>query len=140
MSWRGMEGRHRRRRSMGHDVVMCPGSHCYFDYRQSDAPEEHGASWAPVTTLEKVYAFDPTPDELDENKAGHVLGAQGNCWTERMPTGAWVEYMAYPRACALGEVVWSPKKTRDWKDFRKRLAVHLKRLDALKVNYRPLDK
>ncbi len=139
MSWRGTKGGIRAA-GMGHDVIMCPTSHCYFDYRQSDATEEHGASWAPHTTLEKVYSFEPTPNELGQKEAEHVLGAQGNCWTERMPTTAWVEYMVYPRACALSEVVWSPKQQRDWGDFRERLRVHLKRLDALNVNYRPLDK
>lgn len=135
MSWRGTQGGIAAARQ-GHDVVMCPTSHCYFDYRQSDAPDETGPNWAPVLALEKVYTFEPTPKELSPTEALHVLGGQGNVWTERMPTPKVVEYMAYPRACALAEVLWSPKDRRDWPDFERRLTEHLKRLDVLKVHYR----
>ncbi len=139
MSWRGTKGGVKAA-TMGHDVVMCPTSHCYFDYRQSEDPDEPGPHWAPPTPLKKVYAFEPTPDELSPEQAKHVLGAQGNCWTERMPNPDRVEYMVFPRACALAEVLWSPRERRDWDGFEERLEVHLQRLAALKVNYRPLDK
>lgn len=135
MSWRGMEGGIAAAKE-GHDVVMCPTSHCYFDYRQSHALGERGPIWAGVTDLEKVYAFDPMPGELDADLQRHILGAQGNLWTEWMETPAHVEYMAFPRACALAEVLWSAKDQRDWMGFRERLGVHLRRMDAMDVNYR----
>jgi hexosaminidase len=69
-----------------------------------------------------------------------VLGAQANLWTEYIPNLARVEYMMFPRLCALAEVVWSPKEIRDWNDFKIRAALNEKRLDALGVNYRPLAK
>ncbi|MCB9850847.1 MAG: beta-N-acetylhexosaminidase [Phycisphaerales bacterium] len=135
MSWRGTEGGITAANE-GHDVIMCPVSHCYFDYRQSDAEDERGAKWAPVLDLETVYAYEPVPSELNAEKAKHVLGGQGNLWTEQMNTPADVEYMAFPRACALAEVLWSPAEARDWSAFQERLGVHLKRLDAMSVNYR----
>jgi hexosaminidase len=46
--------------------------------------------------------------------------------------------MYFPRACAFAEVAWSPAERR-WAEFEPRLARHLERLDALGVNYRPLD-
>jgi hexosaminidase len=47
--------------------------------------------------------------------------------------------MAYPRAAALSETLWSPTDSRDYAGFLVRLTEHLKRLDAAGVNYRPLD-
>lgn len=138
MSWRGMEGGIEAAKT-GHDVVMCPTSHCYFDYRQSAAPFEKGPVWSPVVDTEEVYAFDPMPSALNRSQQRHILGGQGNVWTEWLETSNDVEYMAFPRACALSEVLWSAPDHRDWPAFRERLSVHLKRLAAMDVNYRPSD-
>jgi hexosaminidase len=63
------------------------------------------------------------------------LGAQGNVWTEYMQTEKQVEYMAYPRAVALSEVLWSSPKHKNYSDFINRLEQYQKRLDLLEVNY-----
>lgn len=138
MSWRGMEGGIAAAKK-GHDVVMSPTSHCYFDYRQSAALGEKGPIWSAVVNTEKVYTFEPMPDALSAAHRRHVLGAQGNVWTEWLKTPEDVEYMAFPRACALSEVVWSAKVGRDWAEFRNRLDVHLKRLKSMGVSYRPAE-
>jgi hexosaminidase len=133
MSWRGMEGGILAARQ-GHDVVMTPTAYCYFDYYQADPafqPEAIGG----FTTLKKVYSFEPTPPELNEDEAAHILGAQGNMWTEYIATPAHAEYMALPRMTALAEVLWSPKTQRDWDDFLSRLQTQCKRFDKMKVNY-----
>jgi len=138
MSWRGTEGGIAAARQ-GHDVVMTPVEHAYFDFYQGDPESEPLAqNWAgfPIT-LEKVYAFEPVPDVLSDEEALHVLGAQGNLWTEYIATSDYAEYMAYPRALALAEVVWSPMAKRDWNDFSRRLPGILRHLDELGVNYRP---
>ncbi len=127
MSWRGMGGGITAARA-GHDVVMAPSSHTYFDYYQSQAPGEPLAIGG-YTPLEKVYAFEPVPDALSEQERTRVLGAQGQIWTEYMKTGAAVDYMAYPRVLALAEVIWSPRKKRDWHGFVHRLDAHLPRLE-----------
>lgn len=133
MSWRGMEGGIEAARH-GHDVVMCPTSHCYFDYYQAD-PDFQPEAIGGFITLKKVYSFEPVPVELDADQCGYILGAQGNVWTEYIPTPEHAEYMSLPRMCALAEVVWSPKELRDWKDFRARMDTHFQRLDWLGVNY-----
>lgn len=133
MSWRGTQGGIDAAR-LRHDVIMTPGSHCYFDYYQSRSPQEPVAIGG-FTTLEKVYAYEPTPPELTAEEATHILGAQGNVWTEYIADGRHVEYMAYPRAIALAEVLWSRADQRDFNDFADRLAVHSRRLDRLNVNY-----
>ena len=89
--------------------------------------------------MEKVYSFDPIPAELHGPQAKHVLGAQGQLWAEYIPHADHLEYMAFPRACALSEVVWSPTVGKDYDEFLARLNVHLERLTGQEVNFRPLD-
>ena len=137
MSWRGMEGGVEAARA-GHDVVMTPTSHAYFDYYQGDPASEPLAigGWNPLLN---VYAFEPVPPELTPAEARHVLGVQGNVWTEYMKTPDHVEYMALPRMAAMAEVGWSPPEARDPEAFLRRLARHLERLEELGVRYRVPD-
>ncbi len=146
MSWRGMEGAIAAARQ-GHDVIMTPGSHLYFDHYQGQ-PESEPLAIGGNSPIEKVYSFEPIPAELNSAEARHVLGAQANVWTEYMKTSDHVEYMVFPRLLALSEVVWSPKATsderratrslRNWESFRARLPAELVRLGRLGVRYRPL--
>jgi hexosaminidase len=85
--------------------------------------------------IDTVYAFEPIPAELTADEAKHILGAQVQVWTEYMKTPKKVEYMVFPRLSALAEVVWTPRERKDYADFRERLDVHLRRLDALDVSY-----
>ncbi|MBK8557150.1 MAG: family 20 glycosylhydrolase [Lewinellaceae bacterium] len=133
MSWRGTDGGIAAAQA-GHDAIMTPGSHCYFDHYQSDPATEPTAIGG-YTTVEKVYGYEPIPAVLKPAEAKHILGAQGNVWTEYMETPDYVEYMAFPRAIALAEVVWSPRASRDWDYFAYRLKTDFKRLDAMGVNY-----
>jgi hexosaminidase len=133
MSWRGIEGGIAAARQ-GHDAIMTPTSHCYFDYYQGD-PESEPKAIGGFTTLKRVYSYKPVPSELNPEQQKHILGAQGNLWTEFIPTPEHAEYMAIPRMIALAEVVWSPEKTRNWDEFRQRLQVQYKRLDYMNVNY-----
>jgi hexosaminidase len=122
----------------GHNVVMTPTAYCYFDFYQSSnhAAEPKAPTWGGPLTLEKVYGYDPMPANLPPELQAHILGAQGNMWTEQIPNFKQVEYMFFPRACALAEVTWSASATRNWDDFMRRLRVHVQRLDELDVNYR----
>ncbi|GAA2758325.1 family 20 glycosylhydrolase [Actinopolymorpha rutila] len=137
MSWRGESGGVTAARA-GHDVVMAPTDPTYFDYYQSDQDDEP-LTIGGLNTLESVYAYEPVPAELTGPEAKHVLGAQFQLWGEFQPNGASVEYMTFPRACAFAEAVWRERRTRSYEEFRDRLVAHLPRLDALGVNYRPLD-
>ena len=136
MSWRGEEGGIEAARA-GHDVVMTPTSHVYFDYSQAADSTTEPLNIGGYISLEKVYEYQPVPKELSA-AADHVLGSQFNLWTEYMPTAEQVEYMAFPRGCAFAEVVWSADR-QQYGEFLGRLRGHLARLDALGVHYRPLD-
>jgi hexosaminidase len=138
MSWRGSQGGIDAANA-GHDVVMSPTTNCYFDYYQSQNTDNEPPAIGRLITLETAYNFQPIPEDIDAQKAQHVLGGQGNVWTEYMPTTAQVEYMTYPRAIALAEIVWSYPDERDFDEFKARLLAHLPHLDKLHVNYRKVD-
>ncbi len=133
MSWRGVKGG-LEAAAQGHDVVMTPGTHCYFDHYQGPQNEEPLAIGG-YLPLNKVYKFDPVVESMTEEEAKHVLGGQANLWAEYIPTTSHSEYMIYPRLAALSETVWSPKKLRDWDDFSARILPMFKRYEYLGINY-----
>lgn len=132
MSWRGAQGGIDAARS-GHDVVMAPSPDLYLNHLQSDAGDEPPGR-GEVHTLADIYAFQPMPEGIDAASARHVLGAQGNLWTEHMRTTAMVEHAAFPRLAALAEVLWSPPATHDWHGFVARLVPQMRRWQALGVD------
>lgn len=138
MSWRGQTGGITAAKA-GHDVIMAPTSHTYFDYYQGPAKNEPRAIGGHIP-VEKVYQFEPIPVVLDTEQAERVLGGQGQLWGEYIADRKHREYMTYPRAAALSEVLWSLRQGRSYELFRDRLVEHLKRLDKMDVNYRPLDR
>ncbi|MCF8244358.1 MAG: family 20 glycosylhydrolase [Saprospiraceae bacterium] len=132
MSWRGTDGGIAAAKQ-GHDVIMTPTDYCYLDYYQSQDPNEPLAIGG-YLPLDKVYSYNPDPADLTPEQHKHILGVQANLWTEYIPDLAKLEYMAYPRACAIAEIAWSPQASRNYDDFVGRLSQHLKRLQALGVN------
>lgn len=135
MSWRGEKGGIEAAK-MGHDVIMTPWDSNYFDHYQAN-PETEPLAIGGFTTLKDVYFYEPIPEELTKKEAKYVLGAQGNVWTEYMHSGDKVEYMAYPRAVALSEVLWTPVENKNWLEFWARMQTHFERLDIMEVNYAP---
>ena len=133
MSWRGFNGG-MEAADQGHDVIMCPTSHCYFDYYQAN-PDFEPEAIGGFLSLKKVYSFEPVPEGLAPDKVKYILGAQGNVWTEYISTPEHAEYMSVPRMTALAEVVWTPADIRNWSGFRERLKTQFKRFDLMKVNY-----
>ncbi len=120
----------------GHDVVMTPTSFCYLDYYQSRDHSTEPHAIGGYLPLQKVYEFEPVPAGLDPQLQHHILGGQGNLWTEYIANLKHVEYMAFPRLAALAEVTWSAKEARNFADFTRRLQLENKRLDQLGINYR----
>ena len=138
MAWRSVEKGLEAAKG-GNDVVMAPTRYTYLDYYQGKVKEEP-LGIGGYLPLKKVYSFNPMLEELNPEETAHVLGTQGQLWSEYIPTPEHLEYMAFPRACALAEVAWTPQENRDYDDFLERLKTDLLLLDALGINYRPLDK
>ena len=134
MSWRGEAGGIKAAKQK-HHVIMTPGNPVYFDHSQSE--NEDSITIGGYNPVEKVYAYEPIPKELNEEEGKYVLGAQANMWTEYMKNTKKVEYMLFPRMAALSEVLWSPKENRNWDDFQKRFIPILFRYKLWGVNYSP---
>ena len=139
MSWRGLEGGVAAA-SGGHDAIMVPQGEVYLDHYQSEDRDAEPLAFRGTTTLAEAYAFDPVPPELDADAASHVIGTGAKLWTEYVPTAEHAEYMLLPRLCAIAEVAWTRRELRDFADFRRRLAHHLRRLEAMGLRYRKLDR
>jgi len=135
MSWRGIKGGIAAARA-GHDAIMTPGGYCYFDHYQADRNFQPLAIGG-FTTLKKVYSYEPVPEELNAKEAKHILGAQGNVWTEYIPDFKKVQYMTLPRMAALAEVDWTPANKKNWPDFQRRIQQHFLIYKALGYNYCP---
>ena len=120
----------------GHDVIMSPTSHCYFDYSQAD---EKNSKYEPTLCggyipVEKVYAFEPCDENLSESSRPHILGVQANIWAEYLLYPNQVVYQALPRMAALAEVQWTSGK-KDYQAFLKRLNRLVSFYDLYKLTY-----
>jgi hexosaminidase len=131
MSWRRIDGAVVAARS-GHDAVLSPAPTLYLDNRQSEN-QHYPPGRGRVVPIEAIYAFDPLPPGLTPEEQKHILGVQGNIWTEHIRTEDRVEYMAWPRGAAVAEIGWSPRERRDWHGFLDRLVPHFRRYRALGV-------
>jgi hexosaminidase len=125
----------------GHDVVMVPQEWLYFDRPASADPDEP-VGFPGVTTLEKVYRHDPMPDAVPATQRQRVLGAQCQLWTEFVTTPQQAQYQYFPRLCAFAEIAWTHEagRPKSYEEFELRLERHVRRLAAMNVNYRPLDR
>ena len=128
-SWRGFEGALEAVKT-GHDAIVSPTSHAYFDY-DLDAID-----------LEKVYNFDPIPTDVPNDKVKYIIGGECNMWSERAPQNT-IDSKVFPRLLAMSEVLWDYPTIRDYNLFYERVQAHYKRLDFLGVNYgletQPID-
>tara|TARA_S200000501_G_scaffold25072_1_gene21712 strand:- start:17132 stop:18946 length:1815 start_codon:yes stop_codon:yes gene_type:complete len=129
MSWRGYRGAEIATKA-GHDVIMCPESYCYFDHYQAE-PHQSPLAIGGNTTLRKVYSFNPVPKNSSPEQKRHILGAQGNLWTEYIQTEELAQYRVLPRMTALSEVLWSGPGSYPFKDFYIRLQTLQKRFKRL---------
>ena len=133
MGWRG-EASGLQAATAGYDVIMAPNTYLGFERYQGD-PRIQPEAVDGDTPLSAVYAYNPIPAGLAADKQKHILGAQGTMWTQYTPTTEQVEYMVFPRALALAEVVWSAPAQHDWDDFNERLQQHYRLLQQWDVNY-----
>jgi hexosaminidase len=134
MSWQGVNGAIAAARA-GHDAVLTPGATTYFDHYQSRDTTHEPLAIGGFLPLDTVYTWEPMPAALEPQFQAHILGVQGQLWTEYLPDPKSVEYMAYPRMSALAEVAWTSAAARRVDDFHARLSVHLERLTALDVKF-----
>jgi len=134
MSWRSFQGGIEAAQQ-GHDAIMSPSSHCYFDHYQGNDTNLEPLAIGGYTSVERVYSFEPIPEVLNSVGRKRIIGAQANLWREYIPTSEHVEYMILPRLAALSEVLWTAPEKKNYANFLSRLANFLPVYDKLKFNY-----
>ncbi len=122
-SWRGVDGALAAARS-GHDAIVSPTTHAYFDYKVYKLD------------MRKVYEFDPVPEGLEPEFEKHILGGECNVWTERIPQEK-VDYMVFPRILAMSENLWSAKEKDSFAAFLKRVDLRYPALKNMGVTWGP---
>ena len=120
MSWRGSEPGAKGAK-LGHDVIMTPMPHCYFDFYQTKEIRNEPVAIGNFLDVAKVYAMQPVADGLSPEAAKHIIGVQANVWTEYITCPEYVEYMILPRMAALAEVQWMPESQKNFDAFKKRI-------------------
>ena len=134
MSWRGTKGGIKAAKN-GFDAIMCPYSHCYFDYVQGD-PDKEPLGGGRIINWQKTYSFEPL-EGLTPEEGRHILGVQANLWTEFISTNEHLEYMLLPRMLAISEVQWCIPSNKNEDRFRASLTEHqFPILDIMGYNYR----
>nr|WP_199076908.1 family 20 glycosylhydrolase [Pedobacter sp. ASV19] len=129
MSWKDNKGGINASRE-GHQVVMTPAAYTYLDFYQGDPYLEN----APFTVnrLSTTFEFNPLPAGIDPKQ---VLGGQGSLWTEQVPNERKLQFMTWPRAFALSEILWSGNNQCGWENFIRRLEKQLPVLDQEGTKY-----
>lgn len=134
MSWRGVSGGEKAA-EMGHDAIMVPSSHLYFDHCQAKDRENEPLSIGGYLPIDKVYSFEPYGEAMSEEEKSHIIGVQANLWTEYIHTPEHLEYMLLPRMSAVSEVQWCRKDERDFDGFMSRMPSMIKIYEYLGYNY-----
>lgn len=133
-SWRGISGGIRAS-AAGHEVVMSPNSHCYYNYYQ-DLIRKEPKAVGELVSLRFTYGYEPLAPGMEP---GLLRGVQANLWTELIPTPEHAEYMLYPRLFALAETAWTPADRKEYKGFRKRARALLDVFRGLGYNTFDMD-
>jgi hexosaminidase len=136
MSWRNDNGAIAAANA-GHDAVIATKQAFYFDFYQHSPVESEPLAIGGMTTVETVYEHELVPEAIPADKRDHILGGQGQLWTEYIPTAEQLDYMGYPRICALAENLWINPEKKNYPDFLCRLSSHRKRLHTLGINAHP---
>ncbi len=134
LSWRGIGGAEEAAR-LGRDAIMCPTSHMYFDYYQTENRSTEPVAFNAYLPIQRVYSFQPVPTSLTPQQAKHIMGVQANLWTEQIKTLSHVQYMMLPRLAAACEVQWCDSTQKDENDFMFRLPHLLQIYQKLGYNY-----
>jgi hexosaminidase len=106
----------------------------YFDLAWNQNPEETGLDWGGYVDLRKPFEYIPFDyyrnvrldrdgnpldpavfvgkDRLTDYGREHVVGIQGNLWSETLTAEGRLDYMLLPKLFGLAERAWAPDP--DW--------------------------
>ena len=133
MSWRGVSGGIQAA-AKGFDAIMTPYTFLYFDYYQGLERDKEPLAIGGYLPLKTVYGYEPL-EGIAPGAEDHIIGVQANLWTEYIPSPEQLEYMLLPRLCALSEVQWCPRNTKDYARFDASLEHTFEILDVMGYTY-----
>ena len=107
----------------GIPMIMCPQHGCYYDWGYAG------------NSTRKVYEWNPLPKDVTAEQRALVKGGQAALWTERVATQDRVEWMLFPRICALAEVLWTTESNKNWDNFYQRITSFYPVMKTLGINY-----
>ncbi|HEX5836841.1 MAG TPA: beta-N-acetylhexosaminidase [Anaerolineales bacterium] len=116
----------------GAKFILSPSKKIYLDMKY-DASSPLGLNWAGLIDVKESYDWEPD-SYLPLLEEKDILGLEAPLWTETILTMNDIGYMVFPRLLGIAELAWSPK-SRCWDEYRKRLAAHGNRMEALGINY-----
>ncbi len=156
--------------NLGYKVILCNAPSLYFDSAYDKDPLEAGYYWGGYTDIINTFKFQPLDfyKGAEEDLLGHkidpmiqyknakrltekgkknILGLQAQLWGETIRSAERIEYLLFPRMCALAERAWSKEPAwasisdldlrkkesmADWNQFANRLGkIELPKLDTL---------
>jgi hexosaminidase len=117
----------------GAKLILSPAKRTYLDMKYT-RDTELGLTWAAIFDVSDAYDWNPAL-YMSGVTERDIVGVEAAIWTETMRNITAVEYMAMPRLVAIAEVAWTPQASREWQDFRSRLAAHAPRWHYLGINY-----
>lgn len=121
----------------GYTTILCPRLPLYFDFIQHK-DHKWGRTWGGFCPLQDVYTFPDVlwkKENISEEQQKNILGLQANLWTERIHTEERLDFMTWPRLCAVAEAGWSNKSQKDYDSFTQRLDNELKLFDKMGIYY-----
>lgn len=121
----------------GYTTVLCPRRPLYFDFVQH-ASHKWGRVWNGFCPLEDVFAFpdvDFARRKVTRQQQKGIAGVQANVWTERIHTNQRLDFMLFPRLCAVAEAGWTQPENKDYGDFIRRMEHAYRFFDSLGIYY-----
>lgn len=106
----------------GIDYILTPADHAYMDMKY-DSDCEFGLTWATMNPVDDSYNWEPT----NYGKREHILGVECALWTETIADDYALDYMIYPRVAGHAEVGWTAPNSREWNEYKGRIAQYYDR-------------
>ena len=119
----------------GSKIIVSSAERMYLDMKY-DSISEYGLTWAGLIPVDLAYNWDPKT-YLEELPEESIMGIEAPLWSETISNSAELEYLAFPRAIGYAEMGWSTAESRNWEDYRTRLAKQVPYFSRMNINYYP---
>ncbi|HEX6227213.1 MAG TPA: beta-N-acetylhexosaminidase [Chryseolinea sp.] len=117
----------------GAKIIFSPSTKVYLDM-QYDSTSRIGLNWAAYIEVDSSYRWDPAKlvPGIERNQ---IIGVEAPLWTETVVNMDDIEYLVFPRLPGVAEIGWTPSSSRNWDDYKVRLANHAKLWKAMGIDF-----